>query len=470
METGRPSSFSIPRICRKPLYEREEKYIEGSEGQGAARYEASTEALAAEIRASEQLPTLGKDAYHGLAGKIALSVGERTEADSRGVLAGLLIGFGNVIGRTARFRVGNDEHYPVEFGVIVGKTGIARKGLTSNVVEAILREVDPEWVSHRIARGFSSGEGLLHYVRDPRSGMVKVSKKNEPAKFELQVVDPGVEDKRCFAVLGEFGELITMMLREGNTLSTMLRGTWDCRESLEVNTRKEPIRSTRAHVSVFGGITAQELLKLIPQLPSFDGFANRFLWVLIERSNCFASGGEPVSAYLSRELEELRAYAQKARKVPDLRRSEDAEVLWTNIYNDLASREGVLVIHRADAHCLRLQMLYALLDGSSVIEKVHVKAAFALWQYCEACTLKLFRPEGSSLDAQKILDHLREKGSEGATRTEISVRVFNRHRTQKQIVAALVELERLGLAFHKTERTDQGHKVERWFAVEQDNE
>ena len=56
---------------------------------------------------------------------------------------------------------------------------------------------------HRIARGFSTGEGLLHYVRDPRSGMVKVSKKNEPAKFELQIVDPGVEDKRCFAVLGD---------------------------------------------------------------------------------------------------------------------------------------------------------------------------------------------------------------------------------------------------------------------------
>ena len=64
--------------------------------------------------------------------------------------------YAKVIGRTARFRIGNDEHYPVEFGVIVGKTGIARKGLTSNSVEAILREVDPEWVSHRIARGFSS--------------------------------------------------------------------------------------------------------------------------------------------------------------------------------------------------------------------------------------------------------------------------------------------------------------------------
>ena len=123
------------------------------------------------------------------------------------------------------------------------------------------------------------------------------------------------------------------------------------------------------------------------------------------------------------------------------------------------------MVHRAEAHCLRLQMLYALLDGSNVIEKVHVKAAYALWQYCEACALKLFRPEDLSLDAQRILDHLREKESEGATRTEISVRVFNRNRTHKQIAAALVELERQGLAFYKKKRTDKGYEVECWYAV-----
>jgi hypothetical protein len=258
-----------------------------------------------------------------------------------------------------------------------------------------------------------------------------------------------------------------MMLREGNTLSAKLRESWDCREFMDVNTRKEPIHATCAHISMFAGITAEELRKLIPQLPSFDGFCNRFLWVLIERSNCFASGGEPVLAYLPRELEELRACAQSARKVTDLRRSGDAEVLWAKIYKDLASREGMLVVHRAEAHCLRLQMLYALLDGSSVIEKVHVEAAFALWQYCEACAFKIFRPEELSLDAQRILDHLREKGSEGATRTDISTKVFNKNRTHKQLAAALVELERQGLAFYKKTRTDKGYEVECWYAVEQ---
>ena len=87
---------------------------------------------------------------------------------------------------------------------------------------------------------------------------------------------------------------------------------------MDVNTRKDSIHATRAHISVFAGITAEELRKLIPKLPSFDGFANRFLWVLIERSNRFASGGKPVSDYLSSELEELRTCAQNARKVTDL--------------------------------------------------------------------------------------------------------------------------------------------------------
>ena len=89
-----------------------------SQGKGTL-IRGKRESLTAEIRFVKQPPTLDAAAYHGLAGKIALAVGKNTEADSRGVLAGLLIAFGNVIGRTARFRVSNDEHYPVEFGVIV---------------------------------------------------------------------------------------------------------------------------------------------------------------------------------------------------------------------------------------------------------------------------------------------------------------------------------------------------------------
>ena len=36
---------------------------------------------------------------------------------------------------------------------------------------------------------------------------------------------------------------------------------------------------------------------------------------------------------------------------------------------------------RAEAHSIRLALIYALLDGASSIEVEHLKAALALWDY-----------------------------------------------------------------------------------------
>ena len=116
------------------------------------------------------------------------------------------------------------------------------------------------------------------------------------------------------------------------------------------------------------------------------------------------------------------------------------------IYEELASREGMLVVHRAEAHCLRLQMLYALLDGSNVIEKVHVKAAFAIWQYCEACALSFLsrrsEPRCAKDSRSSLRKRIRRSNEDGHQRPGLQ-----RNRTHKQLVGALVELERQGFAF-----------------------
>ena len=107
---------------------------------------------------------------------------------------------------------------------------------------------------------------------------VKVSAKNEPLRFERQQVESGVDDKRCLCALSEFGEIVILLSREGNILNSVMRNAWDGRQVLEINSRHKPIRATGAHFSLFGAITRDELLKLLPQIPSFNGFANRYLW------------------------------------------------------------------------------------------------------------------------------------------------------------------------------------------------
>ena len=49
------------------------------------------------------------------------------------------------------------------------------------------------------------------------------------------------------------------MQRQGNTLSTVVRDAWDCRQVLETLTKKEPTKATKPFISIGGHITLDEL-------------------------------------------------------------------------------------------------------------------------------------------------------------------------------------------------------------------
>jgi hypothetical protein len=81
------------------------------------QYEVPFESIQAELKEAEAIPELDPRAYYGVAGEIAIKVGEQTEADSRGVLVAFLVGVGNIFGRGPCFRVNDTLHYPNEFAV-----------------------------------------------------------------------------------------------------------------------------------------------------------------------------------------------------------------------------------------------------------------------------------------------------------------------------------------------------------------
>jgi hypothetical protein len=137
------------------------------------------------------------------------------------------------------------------------------------------------------------------------------------------------------------------------------------------------------------------------------------------------------------------------------------------MYQELskASDKGRLVVDRAEAHTLRLSMLYAILDTQAEIQPLHLDAAYALWRYSEASALRLFGVEELCREAQLILDHLRNKVDAGATRTELQNRVFSNRKTGAEIQVWLRALEENQLARYQTERNDNGNLIERWFAI-----
>jgi hypothetical protein len=93
------------------------------------------------------------------------------------------------------------------------------------------------------------------------------------------------------------------------------------------------------------------------------------------------------------------------------------------------------VTSRAEAQVVRLSMIYALLDGSAVIKKAHLRAALAVWHYCNDSARCIF---GSSLGdpiADRVLGELR-KNLGGLSRTEIRG-IFSRNKSEAELCGVL---------------------------------
>src|SRR5262249_25659115 len=148
-----------------------------------------------------------------------------------------------------------------------------------------------------------------------------------------------------------------------------------------------------AHVSLVGHITADELRRYLTATETANGFGNRHLFVCAERSKRLPEGGrvDPQQwAALRDELAEVLTFARTAGEGV---RDEEARAMWRDVYGDLSEgRPGLAgaLLARAEAHVMRLALLYALLDRSALICGPHLLAALALWEYCEQSVYFVF--------------------------------------------------------------------------------
>lgn len=377
-------------------------------------------------------------AYHGLAGDIVRAIEPHTEADSAALLLQVLVAFGALVGRGPHIRVEGDEHHSSLYALIVGDTAKARKGTSWGRVREIFAKAEG-WPS--TVEGLSSGEGLKWAVRDAR---FERNKKDG----ELEQVDAGVEDKRLLVVESEFAQVLQQTARAGNTLSATIRAAWDTGR-LATLTKNDPVTATGAHVCVVGHITADELRVELAATDQANGFANRFLFMCARRSKKLAFGGGEIPSETLEDLARRVAIAAgDARRVHRVEMTQGARDAWVRVYDKLSEGfPGLLgaVTARAEAQCLRLALLYALMDRASEINERHLAAAVAVWERAEASARHIF---GSALGepvADEILRELRAAGSGGMSRTDIRD-LFKRHQPAERIGAALELLQRRGLA------------------------
>jgi hypothetical protein len=409
-------------------------------------------------------PVMTDEAYHGLAGDTVRLMEPNTEADPAGLLIELISAVGNVIGRGAYFKVEQDKHYCKINPVLVGETSKARKGTGLNRIRQFVKPVDEDWFEACIASGLSSGEGLIHRLRDPDE------RENEDG--EVEVKDPGVSDKRLLVEEPEFASPLTVMRREANTLSMVVRNAWDDRP-LENLTKNSHERATETHITIIGHVTRSELLRHLNEEKLGGGIGNRFLFVLVQRSKALPHGGEAdvVTDDQVRRLQEAVAFGMEEREINLSAEVEDqygysAKELWEEVYADLSEgRRGLFgaVVSRAEAYVRRIATVYAVLDLSEEVKVAHLLAALAIWQYCEQSAYLIFGDKTGDRLADELLEALRDAGEEGMTRNDIHD-YFGRNQKSPRLGSVLRDLKRQGLARMEKEKSDgPGRPTERWF-------
>lgn len=123
-------------------------------------------------------------------------------------------------------------------------------------------------------------------------------------------------------------------------------------------------------------------MRYLSDTEAANGFANRFLWLMVRRSKELPFGGDvPRDALkeLSRRLEAAFRFGRKPRHI---RWGESARGPWEEVYGPLSEGKPGLfgaVVGRAEAQTLRLATLCAVMDESETIEYEHLAAALAVW-------------------------------------------------------------------------------------------
>ncbi|MDR3622766.1 MAG: DUF3987 domain-containing protein [Paludisphaera borealis] len=400
---------------------------------------------------------LKPEALQGVAGDLVRAIEPTTEADPAAILIQFLVAFGSLIGKGAHIRVDGHDHHANLFAVIVGDTSRARKGTSWRRVREALATCDPCWAAERVLGGLSSGEGVIWAVRDPIWGTNK--------KGQEICLDAGIDDKRLLVVENEFGGALRVMGREGSTLSAILRQAYDG-ETLRFLTKHNPAVATAPHVSLCGHITREELQKHLSSVEAFNGLGNRILWTCARRSKALPFGGDADAKIMETLAEWLARLADDARGAHELSWTSSGAKRWDDAYDDLTtSQPGLLgaVTSRAEAHALRLAMIYALLDRQREIADDHVEAALAVWRYCADSADLLFGRSTTDSKTNAVLAALRRHG-DGMTRAEIHRRLFSRDMPATAVTRVMDSLVQAGSVLRVTDTTG-GRPAERYFAV-----
>ncbi len=177
-----------------------------------------------------------------------------------------------------------------------------------------------------------------------------------------------------------------------------------------------------------------------------------------------------VMKVLAREgTHSLKRALTHARTRGELSFDPEARERYSDIYEQLsAPQPGMFgaATGRAEAHAIRLALIYALLDSSPVITRAHLDAALALWRYARDSTRWVFGESLGDPTADDIWALAKERAN-GISRTEVRD-LFSRNKKAREIDRALTTPVDAGrLQRQPGIEPSTGRRAEIWIPLQQ---
>lgn len=386
---------------------------------------------------------LAPAAYHGLLGDIVGAVEEHTEADPAGILASALVMVGVTCGPEHSFYQGARQRARL-YVVLVGETGVGRKGTGTGVADDVLRAAGDPLAGLR-ASGIASGEAVVALFAERKAA---AEREGNP-----------LYDPRLLIEESEFSQLLAKLNREGSTLSQALRNGWD--DAILGNFRSRVQQSIEQHhMGLIGHITEADLVRHLTSTETANGFANRILFIAVRRPRILPFP-EPPAALAQPFLNRLYRAIEAGRESRSLTWDASGRDRWEAFYTAEAQRlrVGLLgaVTGRHEVQALRVAMVYAIVDGSSVVNDVHLEAGIAVAGYARETARYLFGESTGHPHADQLRKLIREEriGWEEGKRT-LGLR------TSADMAEAVGVLERLGHARIVREKLDRPGRPARY--------
>jgi hypothetical protein len=357
-------------------------------------------------------PILSPAAWYGLSKEYMAVMKPCTEASPNYHLASFLAAVGACLGRRVYLNRSGRLH-PNLFVVLVGLSGGYRKGTAVDFGKLLAKSIDSKL---GLVSGLDSREGFLEHLGE-------IGKRQNSGGTSAIVH------------LSELRSLIEKTHMEGlGGIVPLLCEAYDAPDELAIHTRKNPICIERPVVSLLAA-TTPVWMKGLTDKDLHGGLGNRICWV---------SGrpGDPIPHPVPPEQKRWRKLVGEASrairhwpadKSTPFTLSVEASARWSQIYTDMFKRgladDALISIlcERMQNHCLKTALIWAALDGTTVIELRHLDAAYAFTQFLYDNLWAMFRGFGLSAMAeldQEIIDEVRKAGGDGIRQRHLKKRFW----------------------------------------------